>query len=255
MNIPSRISDSWSRAADVPHDVSQRSAERLRKRYPDATPAQLIDIATRRFMRRVGTESAAVGAASVFPGTGSAVGAAASGAQLLAFFSEAAHHTLVVAHLYGIDIRDPQKRRALVLSVVTGRDGAQAISTQLGIHTLSWFRMSFLDIRTSTAAQFNAIMSRWLSKKAATTFASSTAGRLLPFGVGAVVGWTIGRSLAANVVEGIRYALGQPPLTHPHVTRIIEVHPDTEMSATDPPFDTVHLPDTLPERTNNGSPH
>lgn len=201
----------WKRAIEVPYEVSLRTATKLRETHPGASPAQLVDIANRRFVRRVSAESAAVGAAAAFPGVGTTVSLGASGLQLLAFVTEASHHCLVVAHLHGLDLRDPAKRTALVLAALTGQEGADIISMQVGIQAVSWFRTSFLDIRSISAERFNTLMLKWVRRRAASSALASTVGRLVPFGIGAAVGWGIGAALAKNVVEGLDLALGPAP--------------------------------------------
>jgi hypothetical protein len=237
----------WRHAVDVPHAASLRTARKLREDFPGATPAQLVEIATRRFMRRVGVESGAVGAAAAWPGVGTAVSATASGAQLVAFVSEAAHYTLVVAHLHGIDLRDPAKRTSLVLAVLTGREGAEYISAQLGIESVAWFRDSFLHIRTASAHQFNHLMTRWLRSKVVSRATTSTLGRILPFGVGAAVGWGIGRTMARRVVEGVQVALGPVPIDEGD-PRIIDVQVEDNDGVPDVPFENLVPPGTAPRR-------
>lgn len=235
----------WRHAVDVPHAASLRTARKLREDFPGATPAQLVEIATRRFMRRVGVESGAVGAAAAWPGVGTAVSATASGAQLVAFVSEAAHYTLVVAHLHGIDLRDPAKRTSLVLAVLTGREGAEYISAQLGIESVAWFRDSFLQIRTASAHQFNHLMTRWLRSKVVSTTTTSTLGRMIPFGVGAAVGWGIGRTMARRVVEGVQVALGPVPIDEGD-PRVIDVQLEDDDGVPDVPFEALVPPGATP---------
>ncbi len=211
MGARSRVVKTWSQALNVPYAVSLKSAQKLREANPDATPAQLVGIANRRFLTRVSGESAAVGALAVFPGAGTAVSMGSSGVQLLAFVSEAAHHCMLVAHLYGLDMRDPAKRTALVLAALTGQEGAEVISMQVDIQTLSWFRSSFLNVRSVSATEFNNLMLRWLKRRTVKSATMSTLGRMLPFGIGAVVGWGIGASLAKTTIEGLGLALGPAP--------------------------------------------
>lgn len=240
MSVRGRVATTWEAALDVPYRVTARSAERLRARYPQASPGELIEIANRRFKKRVSSESALVGAVAAFPGTGTAVSAGASGAQLAAFVSEAAHHCLVVAHLYGIDMRDPAKRTALVLAALTGQEGAEAISLQVGIATAAWFRSSFINIRTVSADQFNRLMLSWLKRKAAKSAAMSTVGRLIPFGIGAAVGWGVGSALAKTTIEGVSLALGAPPLSFP-APRIVDVQVSGDEAASRA-FEALRLP-------------
>lgn len=211
MGARSRIAKAWSRALDVPRASSVRAARRLRDAHPGATPAELVEIANKRFIARVSRESAAVGAIAAWPGVGTAASAGASGVQFLAFVSEAARHCLVVARLYGLDMRDPAKRSALVLAALTGQEGAEVISLQVGVQAVSWFRSSFLNVRTVSAERFNRLMLAWVRRRAAKSAAMSTIGRLVPFGVGAAVGWGIGAGLARTTIEGLTLALGPPP--------------------------------------------
>lgn len=236
------VGEALRRAVEVPHAISLHASERLRADNPGATPAQLVEVATRRFIRHVGVESGAVGTAAAYPGAGTAVSVVASGAQLVSFVSEAAHYTLVVAHLHGIDLRDPAKRTALVLSVLTGRRGAETITSQLGIQTLAWFRHSFIDIRTTSAKQFNLLMAAWLRRTLVRDATTSTLGRLIPFGVGAVVGWRIGRSMAISVVEGVEIALGTPPLQDPRRPVVVDVRVEDVDDRHGAAFEALQLP-------------
>lgn len=245
--VPSRSSEAWHRAVDVPYEVSLHSAQRLREQHPTKTPEALQRIAAARFVRRVSAESGTVGAVAAYPGAGTAVSAASSGIQLLSFVSEAAHYTLVAAHLHGIDLRDPAKRTALVLASLMGREGAEALSAQLGIQALSWFRNSFIGIRTTAAQEFNRVMTAWLRRRALKKAASSTLTRLLPFGVGAVVGWNIGRSMANSVIEGAAIALGPAPLSFPEDPLVVDVRLDDSWAASRVPFDQLPMPDGVEE--------
>ncbi|QWW19137.1 VPDSG-CTERM exosortase interaction domain protein [Schaalia sp. 19OD2882] len=211
MGVGDALSAAWRKALDVPYELSLAQANALRRKYPRATPANLVELAHRRFARRVSAESAAAGGAAVLPGVGTAVSLGASSVQLLAFVSEAAVHALTVAHLHGIDLRDPAKRHALVLAVLTGQEGAELISAQVGIQAVSWFRSSFLDIRTVSAQRFNDLMLMWVRKRAASSALKGTVGRMIPFGIGAAVGWGIGAGLARGVVDGLNLALGPAP--------------------------------------------
>lgn len=222
MSLRHRAVDVWQRALEVPYASTARSAQKLRDTHPGATPGELIEIANQRFKARVKRESGVAGAFSAWPGIGTALSIGASGLQFGTFLTEAAHHCMVVAHLYGIDVKDPAKRNALVLAAITGQEGAEAITTTVGIQAASWFASSFVDIRSQAATQFNQMMLKWAKRKLAKRAALSSVGRLVPFGIGAVVGWNAGAALANKTIEGLAIALGTPPADFSH-TRIIDV--------------------------------
>lgn len=66
------------------------------------------------------------------------------------------------------------------------------------------------------------MMVKWAKRKLAKRAALSSVGRLVPFGIGAVVGWNAGAALANKTIEGLAIALGTPPADFSH-TRIIDV--------------------------------
>lgn len=66
------------------------------------------------------------------------------------------------------------------------------------------------------------MMVKWAKRKLAKHAALSSVGRLVPFGIGAVVGWKAGAALANKTIEGLEIALGTPPADFSH-TRIIDV--------------------------------
>lgn len=221
LRIPARA---WAAALEVERASTRASAERLRAAFPDAAPARLVEIANARFIRRASGESATVGAVAAWPGMGTALSAGASGVQFLAFIAEAAHHCLTVAHLYGLDLKDPAKRTGLVLAALTGSSGAQEISMRTGVQALAWFSSSFLDVRTISAQKVNEILLKRFKRTAQSKFAASTIGRLAPFGIGAFIGWKVGASLARSTVDGLMLALGPAPASFAP-ERVVDVLP------------------------------
>ena len=220
------------RAADIPHDATLKSAQKLVRSNPQASPAQLVAIENARYLRRVSAESGAVGAAAAYPGAGTAIAAGITAGQLAAFVGETAAHALVVAHLYGLDLRDPVKRNSLVLAALTGKAGVEVVEQQLGVNSIAWFRSAFLTLQSARTKQINQMMLKWASKKMATRMATSSIGRLAPFGIGAAVGWTLGRSMGKQVISSLTQALGAPPEQRP-VPEVIDVI-DVEVREVDP---------------------
>ena len=83
-------------------------------------------------------------------------------------------------------------------------------------------------------------MFSWFKRKAATSTAMSTVGRLIPFGIGAAVGWGVGSAFAKTTIEGLLLALGAPPLSFP-APKIVDVQISGDEAASRA-FETLRLP-------------
>ena len=82
--------------------------EGVKKRNPDASPAQLQALIDKHFMNIITGTGAAAGASAAIPGIGLVTGAATIGAESLVFLEAAAWYILASAHLRGDDIRDKE---------------------------------------------------------------------------------------------------------------------------------------------------
>ena len=51
---------------------------------------------------------------------------------------KAVTYVLTVAELHGLRVVDAERRRALVLSALLGREGSEVVQGQLGLSTLFW---------------------------------------------------------------------------------------------------------------------
>ena len=78
----------------------------------------------------------------------------------------------------------------------------------------------------ATVRKVNTTMTRRFVRTQVTKQTGLAFGRIIPFGIGLVIGVAGARALGKNVIEGARKAFGPPPLTFP---RVIEVAgPDDE---------------------------
>jgi hypothetical protein len=72
-------------------------------------------------------------------------------------------------------------------------------------------------------------------------------GRLIPYGIGVVVGITGARSLGRTVIRGARASFGPPPATFP---RVIEVGPADARTILPPPKGPSRLRSLTSRRTS-----
>lgn len=189
----------------------------LRHNNPQASPADLQREMDKHFKRLATGSGGAAGLAAAVPGIGFVTGAAAVGAESLVFLDAAALYTTASAHLRGVDIRDPERRRALILVVVLGAPGTALVDMFLGdtknadLQDKSMAsmlnRMSMPTLNTINAQLMKMAKSR-LTKKLRTMWI----GRLLPLGIGLAVGTMANRKLADQVIENTRMSMGPLPV-------------------------------------------
>ena len=128
--------------------------------------------------------------------------------QSAAFIASAVTYVLTVAEIQGIHVVDAERRRALVLSALLGKEGSEAVQGQLGLSTMFWAAQVLMQMPLPTVKSINARLIKRVAKRSAAKGGALALGRLIPFGIGAAIGWSGGRALANQVIEGAQAALG-----------------------------------------------
>lgn len=203
------------RALDKAIAIPARSIEdnvlRMRRDRPGADTAELVELAAERFRTESGLTSAAVGASAALPAVGTGTAAALTVGQTTVFLASAVKYVLTVAELQGLRVVTPERRRTLVLSALMGRDGSEAIQGSLGLSTLYWAAQALAQMPLPTVRSINAQLVKRLARRSAVRGGALALGRLIPFGIGAAIGWSGGRALANQIIEGTHAALGPAP--------------------------------------------
>lgn len=200
------------RAVRLQSGVIRAYVDHLRRSNPEASPAEIQAMMDKHFMYAASGTGAGAGGAAAIPGIGFFTGAAAIAGESLVFVDLAAVYTVGSAYLRGVDISDAERRRAIVLMVLSGSQGAAIVDTLMGpdaqkvpsIATVSKFS-------GPTLSQANSLLTRQLLKSMKKRLRRMWLGKLMPLGIGAVAGTMANRALARKVIEGLVPNLGQPP--------------------------------------------
>jgi hypothetical protein len=194
----------------------------IRLRHPTATPAEIIRILERRYLAAVTTGGAAVGATAVVPGVGTGVTLALSGVETVGFLEATALFAQSVAEVHGVAVDDPDRARALVLTLMLGKEGVDLLA-QLAAQAAGrgparsgyWGEMVTKTLpRAAVGPVVDRLKTAFVHQFAARGGASWV-GKALPFGVGAVIGGAGNNILGRRVLVGSRRAFGPPPLVLP----------------------------------------
>lgn len=184
----------------------------LRRQNPEATPAEIQKLMDKHLKNTVTGTGAGVGAAAAVPGIGLFTGAAAVAGESVLFLDLAAFYAVASAYLRGEDIEDPERRRALVLSLLMGTKGLAIVDAMLGDDAGKIPGKSTLaKFSGPTLANTNNVLERIAMRSMRKSSRRAWLGKLMPLGIGAVAGTTANRKLADGVIGNVQSGLGAVP--------------------------------------------
>lgn len=211
------LSQIIERGARVQGPAVRAYVNRLREQNPHASPAEIVAKLEKQYMAAVMASGAAVGSAAAFPGIGTLVAMSAVAGETVVFLEATALYVLAVAEVHGIPAEHRERRRALVLSVLVGEDSKRAIADLLGPGRTSgaWVSDGAATLPLPALSQLNSRLLRYFVKRYTLKRGALAFGKMLPVGVGAVVGGVGNRFMGKKIVANAHKAFGTPPARWP----------------------------------------
>lgn len=197
--------------------------DKLRRAHPGESPAQIIQRLENQFLLAVTGSGAGVGAAAALPGVGTVTSLAAAGAETAFFLEASALFTLAVANVHGINPQDNEQRRALVLAVALGDTGMKVVERTVGHSAKNWGTL--LATRVPGISQMNDSLLKRFVLRFLTKRVALLAGKVIPAGIGAVIGGVGNRALGKGVIGNAQKAFGPPPAQFPAKQLVIDAEP------------------------------
>lgn len=199
-------------ALKVQAPLARTYVEHLRAKHPEATDRQLLEKVTMRFTALTTATGAGIGGVAALPGIGTAAAVGLTVGEGLSFAESCAFLTLAAADIHGVDMTDRETRRLVLLGVLGGERGAEIIAKALGRQGLRWN-----SVLGGGGGFLPGLVSKQVHKYVRRRVVARTGGlwlaRLLPFGIGAVLGGLGARVVARSVVEAMLEIFGQGPGT------------------------------------------
>jgi hypothetical protein len=217
------LSQIIERGSRVQAPAVRAYVDRLRDQNPDATPADVVKKLERHYLAAVMASGAAVGSAAAFPGIGTLVAMSAVAGETAVFLEATAVFVLAVAEAHGIPADHRERRRALVLAVLVGEDGRRAVADLIGPGRTSgsWMADGAASLPLPAVSQLNSRLMKYFVKRYALKRGAIAFGKLLPVGVGAVVGGVGNRMMGKKIVGNAQRAFGTPPLRWPSTLHVL----------------------------------
>ncbi|WP_431969969.1 hypothetical protein [Nocardia sp. bgisy134] len=184
----------------------ERYEDWLRGAYPDETPEQVLERVRRHYLLAVTASGAAVGVCAAVPGIGVVTGLAAMGVETVFFVEASLLYALTAAAIHGVEPDEIARETALVSGIVFGPGGVQFVGKNTANAAKNW--ATELANRIPGVSSLNEdvlerIVVPAIAKRSVLAF-----GRVIPAGIGAIVGATGNRVLAETVISNARNAFG-----------------------------------------------
>ena len=232
-NLPAAIDDEPSTSARVLSSLLETGTrvqapaihayvERLRRNSPGASPAEIVATLEKHYIAAVMAGGAGVGSAALIPGVGTLAALSLVAGETALFLEATAVFVLAVAEVHGISVTDKERRRTVVLGALAGDDGKHAVARLLGSGRTSgaWLAEGAAGtVPLPALSQLNTKLMKFVLKKFALKRGALMFGKLMPVGVGAVIGAVGNRVMSKQIVANARVAFGPAPTRWPGALR------------------------------------
>ena len=165
------------------------------------------------------------------PGIGTGVTLALSGVETVGFLEATTLFAQSVAEVHGIPVADPDRARALVLTLMLGKEGVDLVAQLAGqasgkgpSRDRYWGELVTKTIPRAALGPLVDRLKTTFIRPFAARGGASWLGKALPFGIGAAIGGAGNNILGRRVLVGSRRAFGFPPMEWPAE---LEPRPDT----------------------------
>src|SRR4051794_20687626 len=218
--MPRLVEAALEKAVTIPSSTIHAHVESLRRKNPEATPEQLVRLLEKEYLLVVQGTGGAVGATAAAPAVGTGVALALTASDIATFFGASAAFALAVASVHGIEVEDTDRRRALLLTTILGDSGAKIVTDGAELTSVSVARSLLTRMPLATVRKVNTTMTRRFVRTQVTKQTGLAIGRVIPFGIGIVIGVAGARGLGRTVIDGARKAFGPPPAAFARVYEI-----------------------------------
>ncbi|MCS7480390.1 hypothetical protein ACFFQW_16695 [Umezawaea endophytica] len=209
------ILDLLDKAIGAQTPLVRKNIARARQRNPDATPEEVIRALERMYVSALAGTGAAVGATAAAPAVGTGVALALSAGEFFSSLELSTLFVLSVAEVHGVRLDEIERRRTLVMGILLGESGSKTIGKVAERTGQHWARQLVGKVPVAALKQINGVLGRNFITKYGTKQGIIVLGRVVPFGIGAVIGGGANATVAALAVRAARRAFGPVPRSWP----------------------------------------
>ena len=157
--LPGDFQDRVFKAIAVQRPAALAYIKEVRRKHPDATPAEVMRLIERHYVSTTTGASAAVGASATIPAVGIPAAIGLGVADLLFFYESTAMFAICMAELRGYRIDDPERAKVVVLGAMLGEKRKSRI-TELVMTALP-AGASYSAARMATESTVSKVSPKW----------------------------------------------------------------------------------------------
>lgn len=199
------------KALSLQAPLVERHIARLRRNRPDASPAQILKRLNAELRAATISSGAGVGAVAALPKVGTKTALTVSGAEVVGFLNAAVLYVLSRADLHCVPLHDIERRRTLVMAVMLGEAGAKSVERVAERTGQHWGRQLVKNIPQARIKSINDVLGRHFVTKYGTKEGIIILGRVIPFGIGAVIGGAANALTSHGIIKAADRAFGSAP--------------------------------------------
>lgn len=188
--------------------LTERHIAWLRRKHPDESPRKIVRRLNAEFRAATISAGVGVGTAAAAPGVGTGVALALSGTEAVAFFNATVLYILARGEVQGITIEELERRRTLVMAIMLGDAGAKGVNKVAERTGQHWARQLVGKIPMTKIDAANKVLGRHFVTKYGTKRGIVVLGRVVPFGIGAVIGGTANGFFGQGIITSSNRAFG-----------------------------------------------
>ena len=207
-NAPVELQDNHMKLIDtalkVQGPLARKYVRSLKQKHPSWSNEELHISIESKFRTLLTVAGAGIGGAAALPGVGTVAAIGLTLGEGAAFAEACAFLTLAVAEIYNVDMRDNAQRRTVTLALLGGEAGAEILTKALGKQGAQWNTVLAGKVPDVVMNSVNKQVKKWIQRKMAAKAGGVWAGRLMPFGIGAIIGGFGNNLISKSVIEAER---------------------------------------------------
>ncbi|GAA1980108.1 hypothetical protein GCM10009817_20980 [Terrabacter lapilli] len=209
--IVSMLTAGLDKAVRLQQPMVSSHVLKVRGWHPNGTPGDVIRSLEKQYLATVSGSGAAVGASAVAPGISTPVTIALAGGEIVASLNATMLYLLAVADVHGVALTDLERRRTLLLAVLLGQTGSDAVGKVAETTGKHWAKKIVQAVPMESIKKVNQVLGRNFVTKYGTKQGVLVLGKAVPFGIGIAIGGGANFLIGRANVAAARKAFGPPP--------------------------------------------
>jgi hypothetical protein len=208
---PTFVLRALEKALTLQAPLARAHVARLRRKSPEASPQEILRRLNRDFRTGTVSTGAGVGAAAAAPAVGTGVAISLAGGEFVTFLGASVLYVLARSEVYGMRTSDVERQRFLVTAVLLGESASSAIPTVAERTGKHWARAVIRTIPRESIVKVNKVLGRNFVTKYGTKQGVIVLGKVVPFGIGALIGGTMNGLVSHGIIRSSDRAFGPVP--------------------------------------------